>query len=90
MKRLDDTEKLLMQCEKDLERMEQIRKEMKQIESNRKELQAYYDNHYLKDYNAFGKKGKRYKCLNQDSIWNVLTDQYNTKIKLLKVLIKSI
>lgn len=90
MNRLKETKKLLIQCENDFKRLQQIHKEIKKIESNRKKLNEYYNNQYLKDYDELSKLSKNYRILNQDSIWNVLTDQYNQKIKLLKTLTKSI
>lgn len=90
MNRLKETEELLIQCEKDFKRLQKIHKEIKRIELNRKKLNEYYNNQYLKDYDELSNLSKNYRILNQDSIWNVLTDQYNQKIKLLKTLTKSI
>lgn len=89
-KRLKEKEELLNECEKDLKKLKNIRKEIKRIESNRKKLDAYYRNGYLKDYDNPKNKTEHYRILNQDSIWNVLTDQYEEKIKILKNVIKSV
>ncbi len=89
LKRLEKTEKLLKQCQQDVQRLETIQKEIKTIEKRRKQLDSYYENQYLKDI-ELPKKFQNYGILDEDSIWNVLTDQYGIKIKLLKTLIKSI
>lgn len=90
IKRIEETEGLLIQCEEDLKKLKNLQKELKKIEVNRKKLNEYYNNQYLKDYDKYSNSQKNYKILNQDSIWNVLTDQYNEKIKILKNIIKSI
>lgn len=90
MNELQEKEKLLIQCEKDLERMQDIHKEIKKIESNRVELQNYYTNQYIKDIEAPQNKKYNYRILDQDSIWNVLDDQYREKINIVKAIIKSI
>ncbi len=89
LKRLEKTEALLKQCQQDVQRLEKIQKEIKTIEKRRKQLDNYYENRYLKDIDL-PKKFQNYGILDEDSIWNVLTDQYGIKIKLLKILIKSI
>lgn len=90
IKRIEETESLLIQCEKDLKKLKKLQKEIKKIEANRKKLNEYYNNQYIKDYDKYSNSQKNYRILNQDSIWNVLTDQYNEKIKILKNIIKSI
>lgn len=90
MNRLQEKEKLFIQCEKDLKRIQNIHKEIKRIESNRKELENYYQNQYIKDYEVLENRTKHYKILNQDSIWNVLDEQYQEKIKIVKTIIQSI
>lgn len=90
MDRLKQTEKLLQQCEEDLATLKQLQQTFKRIESNRKQLNDYYQNQYLDDYDNFSDATIDYRILNQDSIWNVLSEQYEMKIKLLKTIIKSI
>lgn len=90
MNRIDKMEELLIQCEDDFKQLKKIYKKIKMIEKNRKKLNAYYRNEYIKDYEAFANAKSNYKVLNQDSIWNVLSDQYNEKIKILKTVINSI
>lgn len=90
MERIEETEKLLVQCEKDFKKLKQIHKELKRIELNRKKLNAYYDNDYMQDYEKFANSGSNFKVLNQDSVWNVLSDQYYEKIKISKTIINSI
>lgn len=90
MNRLQEKEKLLIQCEKDLKRMRDIHKEIKKIESNRKELGIYYSSQYVKDYEAPENRDENYRILDQDSIWNVLDEQYQEKIKIIKTIIQSI
>lgn len=90
MNRIEETEQLLVQCEKDLKALKRLHKNIKAIESNRKALDGYYKNHYMADYEKYSNSSQNYRVLNQDSIWNVLNDQYFEKIKLLKTIIRSI
>lgn len=90
MDRIEKIEKLLIQCEKNLEELKEIHKTIKKVESNREKLNEYYGNQYLKDYDELSDSKKNYRALDQDSIWNVLNDQYHEKIKILKTVIKSI
>lgn len=90
MNRINKMEELLIQCEDDFKQLKKIHKKIKKIEKNRKELNAYYRNEYIKDYEEFANAKSNYKVLNQDSVWNVLSDQYNEKIKILKTIINSI
>ncbi len=90
MKRLNKIEKLLLTCEEDSKRLEKIIKEIKKIEKKRKRLEDYYNKSYLKDMENKKYAKKSYKILDQDSIWNVLNDDYMNKIKLLKFLVKTI
>lgn len=90
MERLKETEALLTQCEKDLKRLRKIQKEFKAIEVNRKQLDNYYQNHYMADYEKLADTHSGYRILNQDSIWNVLSEQYAEKIKLIKSIIQTI
>lgn len=90
MDRIKKTENLLIQCEKDLKTLKEIHKEIKKIELNRKKLDSYYSNEYPQDYDTYANKKESYRVLNQDSVWNVLTEQYDEKIKICKTIIKSI
>ena len=90
MKRIKEMEALLVQCEKDLKKLRTIQKEIKTMETNRAKLDKYYRDQYIKDYDKHANSNENYRVLNQDSIWNVLSDQYNEKIKLLKAITKSI
>lgn len=90
MKRLEKTDELLNQCEKDLKELKKIHKKLRKIENNRKELNKYYNNQYIKDYDEHAKSSNNFRILDQDSIWNVLTDQYNEKIKILKSITKNL
>lgn len=90
MNRLQKKEKLLQQCEKDFIRLQEIYKDIQRIESNRKQLEIYYQSEYIKDYETFQNSTEKYKILNQDSIWNVLSDQYQEKINIVKTIIQSI
>lgn len=90
MERIEEKEKLLIQCEKDLIKLKQIHTELKKIEVNRKKLNAYYENDYMQDYEEFANKDSNFNVLNQDSIWNVPNDQYYEKIKISKTIINSI
>lgn len=88
MKRLEETEKLLIQCEKEAKELREIHKRIKEIEKNLKKLGDYYDNQYLKDFEQF--PDEKYGILDEDSIWNVLTEQYQEKIAISKTIINSI
>ncbi|MDD3787831.1 MAG: DUF4298 domain-containing protein [Petrimonas sp.] len=90
MDRIKETEKLLILCEQDLKKIKQFHKELKQMEVNRKALDDYYKNQYMQDYEKHSDSSKDSRVIDQDSIWNVLSDQYNEKINLLKTIIKSI
>lgn len=90
MNRLQKTEDLLVQCEKDLKKLKAFQKELKKIEKNRIALDEYYKNQYDKDYEKHSNSDSNYRILNQDSIWNVISDQYYEKIKLLKSITKSL
>ncbi len=90
MKRLQEIEKLLFECEKDAKRLEIIKKELEQIELNRKRLDEYYENDYMKDFDNAENLDRPYAMLDEDSIWNVLTDEYQRKIEIIKFLVKSI
>ena len=40
--KIDKVEKLLIQCEEDLKKLQELQKEFKSIEANRKKLDNYY------------------------------------------------
>lgn len=84
MSRLQKTEELLLQCEKGLARIKEIRAELRVIETNRAKLADYYQSQYKEDYESANRSEHHYRILDQDSIWNVLDDQYREKINLLK------
>ncbi len=88
--KIDKVEKLLIQCEEDLKKLQELHKEFKSIEANRKKLDNYYKDQYLADYDRYANEDAKYRVTDQDSIWNVLSDQYNEKIKLLKTITQSI
>lgn len=90
MKSFKDKEELLIQCEKDLNRLIEIHNELQTIESNRKILNEYYKNGYPQDYSNSEKNIPQYRFLNEDSIWNVLDEQYQEKIRIIKTIVKSI
>ncbi len=90
MERLKETEALLAQCETDLKKLKKLQKEFKAIEANRKKLDNYYKNQYMADYNEFADSNVSYRILDQDSVWNVLNDQYYEKIKFIKSIIQTI
>lgn len=92
MNKLDETETLLVQCEKDLLELIRMHQSIKAIEVRRKELDDYYRSQYIHDIDdhANHNHDKPYRILDEDSIWDVLTEQYNEKINLLKTLIQSI
>ncbi len=84
-KRIQEAQTLLEQCEKDLERMEEINKELKKIEENRLRLDAYYSKYYMEDYEAYENKPSAPRVLDQDSIWNVLVGESEKKNYYLKM-----
>ncbi len=90
MKRLEDMENLLFQCEKDVKDLEEIKKKLKKIEQNRERLAKYYDEEYMNDMDNAKKHDRDYAMLDEDSIWNVLTDEHQSKIDIIKFLVKSI
>ncbi|MBS9782885.1 MAG: DUF4298 domain-containing protein [Arcobacter sp.] len=90
MQRLEEIEKLLFECEKDAKRLTKIKKELKKIEQNRKKLASYYDEDYMKDFDNAKNFSRDYAMLDEDSIWNVLTDEYQRKIEIVKFLVKAI
>lgn len=90
MTKLQQIESLLNLCEADLSRMHAIRQELQTIEANRKLLAAYYSEEYPKDYDTVRDTTEHLRILDQDSIWNVLDEQYQEKISLVKDLVNSI
>jgi hypothetical protein len=90
MIKLEEMEKLLTECEEDLKKLKAFSKEFKVIEKHRKELENYYKNQYMEDYQKHSNTKEKLRILDQDSIWNVLSDQYYEKIELLKSIIKTI
>ena len=89
-KHLKNTEKLLEQCEKDLNRLRDIFIEIKKLEDNQDKLVEYYETNYMVDVENPKLKNEKYRVLDQDSIWNVLDDLRYEKIQLIKILAKSI
>lgn len=89
-KHLKNTEKLLEQCEKDLNRLRDIFTEIKKLEDNQDKLVEYYETNYMADVENPKLKNEKYRVLDQDSIWNVLDDLRYEKIQLIKILAKSI
>ena len=90
MVKLQQTEKLLEQCEQDLKHLREISKKIKLIEENQEDLIKYYETEYTKDIENPQLKHDKYGILDQDSIWNVLDDLRYEKIQLIKMLAKSI
>lgn len=88
--RLQQIVELLEQCEKDLEVLQEIQERLVSIEATRCLLDEYYRSEYRNDYDATDKHDGSYRILDQDSIWNVLQSQYQEKIKLIKIITKSI
>ena len=88
--RLIYIEKKLHECEADLQRLQQINSDLKKMIENTEELSAYYADEYMDDYENADRFKNHYEALNQDSIWNVISDQHAEKIRLLKTLINSI
>lgn len=90
MNRVEKAEKLLIRCEKDLEKLIKFEKDLIRMEKNRAELLQYYDEFFMEDYLEYEDKPFRPNVLDQDSIWNVLTGIYQQKIVLLKYLINNL
>lgn len=90
MSQLQKNEDLLIECEKDLKRLIEISQEIQRIEGNRQKLDVYYKEQYIKDYEAHEHSAKHYRILDQDSVWNVLSEQYQEKIKIVKAIVKTI
>lgn len=85
-----EMEAKLKQCEADLESLIEINHKMERINENIKILSEYYTTKYRDDYENIDKFEKHYDILNQDSIWNVISDQYNQKIALIKKIAASL
>lgn len=90
MRTKETTEQLLLQCEQDLLELKAIKKKISAIEERRASLASYYKTSYQYDYEAHTNSENHYRILDQDSIWNVLQDQYALKIELIKSLAKSL
>ncbi len=90
MDRLKETEALLLQCQKDVKTLKKLHKTFKRLEQNQKKLDTYFRDDYMNDYDNPDFAELPYNILDQDSIWNVLTDFYTLKIKLLKTITKSL
>lgn len=85
-----EMEAKLRECEADLNTLINFNDAMERINENIKTLSDYYSNEYRSDYEDIDKFDKYYDVLNQDSIWNVMSDQYNQKISLLKKIAASL
>lgn len=85
-----EMEAKLRECEADLNTLINFNDAMERINENIKTLSDYYSNEYRSDYEDIDKFDKHYDVLNQDSIWNVMSDQYNQKISLLKKIAASL
>ncbi|MBS9777150.1 MAG: DUF4298 domain-containing protein [Gammaproteobacteria bacterium] len=90
MNRIEKAQQLLEQSERDLARMRQVTEELKKIEENRIALAHYYSEEYVKDYEEYEHQSHRPNVLDQDSIWNVLEEQNQEKIILLKTITNSL
>lgn len=88
--RVEKAQQLLEQCETDLQKLYKIKKQLKKIDNNRSKLAAYYRDHYLDDYQQFANHSPSFRALDQDSIWNVIEEQYNAKLKLVKAIVKTL
>ncbi|MDO5509335.1 MAG: DUF4298 domain-containing protein [Weeksellaceae bacterium] len=88
---LKETEKLLLSCEMDLKTLKDIHQQLIIIEERRKLLENYYTHQYMEDYEKnHDPESSHSRVLDQDSIWNVLSDQYTEKIQILKSIIQTI
>ncbi|MBS9766498.1 MAG: DUF4298 domain-containing protein [Flavobacteriaceae bacterium] len=90
MERLQKIEELLEQTEKDNKKLEEFLKVFKKIVKNQKKLDDYYTNDYLEDFDNPDFKNAPYRILDEDSIWNSLTDFYSLRIELLKKITESL
>lgn len=88
--RLGRVERLLTQCEEDLNVLKEIKEKLISIENNRKALDDYYKCEYMNDRTETKDSSSHYRFRDEDSIWNVLQSQYEEKINLIKILTKSI
>lgn len=88
--RLNYIEKKLHQCEAELQHLQQMHFDLQNIINNANELSEYYSKEYMDDYADSDKFKNHYDALNQDSIWNVLSEQHAEKIRLIKTIINSI
>ncbi len=90
MERLQKIEELLEQTEKDNKKLEEFLKVFKKIMKNQQKLSDYYDKDYINDFDNPDLKNAPYRILDEDSIWNSLTDFYSLRIELLKKVTKSL
>lgn len=86
---LDEMEALLQTCEADLDTLKNLKQLLQDIFENQEKLDGYYQTQYLQDYETKN-SDTHYRILDQDSIWNVISEQHEQKILLLKQLANSL
>lgn len=91
------------QAEQDVAMIQQFIERFQAMEENRQVLEAYYQEEWMEDIDAFDQlqeqaqaEGKvsasedNFYCTNQDAIWNALQDLYVERVRLLKLLAEAL
>lgn len=88
LSRLDEYQKLYDDLFKKMERLKSFEKSFKKISKKIHQLDAYYLDKWIDDVEEIKdkKEAGNYTILNEDSIWNLLSEHYEFNKKMLKVL----
>lgn len=84
---ISEAEKLYQQAKKDLDYLQKVNQELKKIHQNTTLLSQYYQKEWLQHYDQMKNNKQPSEIINEDAIWNALTDQHQEKIKILKNII---
>lgn len=90
--RLARADRKVKKAEEAFDELKRVQKKLKSIYKNLEDLEDYYGNEWMEDVNFYikNKIEKNYYSASQDAIWNVTQDHYEMKIKLLKIISKSL
>ncbi|MDO5687380.1 MAG: DUF4298 domain-containing protein [Neisseria sp.] len=100
--KLKQMQSLCAEVESDNKQLKQLLRLFKTADKRRDELQTLYENDWLhlveseelskeqrRELESLQAKGK-YSILDQDTIWNALSDQYDLRVQLIKAAVKTL
>ncbi len=86
-----DMDKRLIEAEKEFKKIKKISKQIKDFSKKMKAIEDYYHTDWLEDREVLLKKNEdKFYTTSEDAIWNLSTDYYQERIKLLKQLTKEL